>query len=156
MCKIINYNNILVVKAYLVNGVYRLDIKQDYLLACSAVTTNLLWHTRLGHINSKDLNNMKNGAVEEVSFLDKAEIDKSQCVNCCEGKLARPPFSHRGSRCDSVLEVVHADVRGPMETVSIGLSKYFLLFVDVYSRMAFVYFRKSKSEDIYFLRDLRV
>lgn len=156
VCKIINHQNVLVAQAYLVNGVYRLDIKQDCLLACSAqTTTSLLWHRRLGHINSKDLNNMKNGAVEGVSFPDKAEIDKSQCVTCCEGKLARLPFSHRGSRCDSVLEVVHADVCGPMETVSLGMSKYFLLFVDDYSRMAFVYFLKSKSEAIEYFKEFK-
>ncbi|CAG4960563.1 unnamed protein product [Colias eurytheme] len=147
ICKILNHNKVVVAIARLVNGVYRLDTKQDCLLAGKAETaTSMLWHRRLGHINSKDLNSMKNGAVEGVSFPEKAEIDKSQCVTCCEGKLARLPFTHSGSRCDSVLEVVHADVCGPMETISEGKSRYFLLFVDDYSRMAFVYFLKAKNE----------
>ncbi|CAG4987165.1 unnamed protein product [Colias eurytheme] len=147
ICKILNHNKVVVAIARLVNGVYRLDTKQDCLLAGKAETaTSMLWHRRLGHINSKDLNSMKNGAVEGVSFPEKAEIDKSQCITCCEGKLARLPFTHSGSRCDSVLEVVHADVCGPMETISEGKSRYFLLFVDDYSRMAFVYFLKAKNE----------
>lgn len=153
ICKILNHNKVVVAKARLMNGVYRLDTKQDCLLACKAETaTSLLWHRRLGHINSKDLNNMKNGAVEGVSFPEKAEIDKSQCVTCCEGKLMRLPFTHRGSRCESVLEVVHADVCGPMETISEGKSRYFLLFVDDYSRMAFVYFLKAKNEALKYFK----
>ena len=35
---------------------------------------------------------------------------------------------------------------GPMQTLSLGESKYFFIFVDDYSRMTWVYFLKEKSE----------
>ncbi|KAG7307913.1 hypothetical protein JYU34_006528 [Plutella xylostella] len=156
ICRIYNRNNVLVGKAQLINGVYKLNIKQESLFVGTAMQeTSMLWHRRLGHINSKDLNSMKNGAVEGISYPDKAEIDKFQCVTCCEGKLARQPFSHKGTRSEDVLEMVHADVCGPMETVSIGMSRYFLLFVNDYSRMSFIYLLKSKSEVMKYFQEFK-
>ena len=42
--------------------------------------------------------------------------------------------------------LVHADVCGPMQTFSLSGSKYFLIFIDDFSRMTWVYFLKEKSE----------
>lgn len=156
VCYIRNRQNKLVGKAELVNGVYRLCIKSEKLFVGSATAaTSEMWHRRLGHINSNDLNTMKNGVVEGISYPDRAVIDKSKCITCCEGKQARLPFSHKGTRSEAVLEVVHADVCGPMEHVSIGSSRYFLLFVDDYSRMAFVYFLRAKNEVFKYFKEFK-
>lgn len=45
-----------------------------------------------------------------------------------------------------LLEVIHAGVCRPMEVRSVGGSKYFLVLVDDFSKMCFVYFMKSKDE----------
>ena len=44
------------------------------------------------------------------------------------------------------LQLVHSDVRGPMQTESLGGRKYFATFIDDYSRCCNVYFLKHKSE----------
>lgn len=49
-------------------------------------------------------------------------------------------------RAITCLELVHADLCGPMNTESLGENTYFLLFTDDYSRMTWVYFVKNKSE----------
>lgn len=41
---------------------------------------------------------------------------------------------------------MHADVCGPMYIASLGGSLYFLLFIDDYTRMSWVYFLKYKSQ----------
>lgn len=41
---------------------------------------------------------------------------------------------------------MHADLSGPFEVPSIGLTKYFLLLKDDYSNFIVVYFLKYKSE----------
>lgn len=41
---------------------------------------------------------------------------------------------------------MHSDLCGPMQTASLGGSRYFLLFIDDYSRMSWIYFLKNKSE----------
>ena len=44
------------------------------------------------------------------------------------------------------LELVHSDVCGPLQVESIGGSRYFVTFVDDYSRCVSVYFIKHKAE----------
>ena len=44
------------------------------------------------------------------------------------------------------LQLVHSDICGPMQTQSIGGAKYFVTFIDDYSRCCAVYFMKYKSE----------
>lgn len=154
-CLIHNAKNELVAVANLTDGVYKLNLRNTQVTKCLIARDNsLLWHRRLGHINTKDLNKMKNGAVEGVDYKDSYEVTKSTCAVCCEGKQSRLPFP-TGTRATEVLEIVHADVCGPMETKSIGLSKYFLLLVDDYSRMSFVYFMKEKNEVYKYFREFK-
>ena len=50
------------------------------------------------------------------------------------------------TRVASTLDMIHCDVSGPMPTTSINGSRYFLTFIDDYSRFYWVYFMKQKSE----------
>ena len=69
------------------------------------------------------------------------------CEECIYGKQTRKSFpSGKAWRALICLELVHADLCGPMNTESFGGSYYFLLFTDDFSRMSWVYFLKSKSE----------
>jgi transposase InsO family protein len=43
------------------------------------------------------------------------------------------------------LELIHSDICGPME-YSFGGCRYFIFFIDDYTRMTWVYFLKAKSE----------
>lgn len=143
-CSVYTRNNKLVATASLVSGVYKLNIKTEKCMLMSCDNTEL-WHRRLAHINSQDLNKMRH-CVDGLELKGVASIDKSNCVVCCEGKQARLPFPNTGTRSNQLLEVIHGDVCGPMDTISIGGSKYFLLLVDDFSRMSFVYFLRAKSD----------
>lgn len=82
-----------------------------------------------------------------VEDLPKFEIIKGVCESCEMGKQSRRSFPRSSqSNTSNVLELIHSDVCGPMQTESINGSKYFLTFIDDYSRMTWVYFMKSKSE----------
>ncbi|GAU42828.1 hypothetical protein TSUD_185870 [Trifolium subterraneum] len=50
------------------------------------------------------------------------------------------------SRASVALRVIHSDICGPFETPSLGGSKYFITFVDEYTRMLWLYTVKLKSE----------
>ncbi|CAG4978543.1 unnamed protein product [Colias eurytheme] len=143
-CSIYNKNNELVATAILKNGVYKVNLENQEFLAASVVS-GVTWHRRLGHINKDYLNQMKT-AVQGMSFDEKLDIGKSSCATCCEGKQCRLPFKSTSHRSSDLLDIVHTDICGPMENVSIGGSRYFLLFVDDCSRMVFVYFLKHKNE----------
>ena len=51
------------------------------------------------------------------------------------------------------LELVHSDLCGPMPTPSANENKYFMTFVDDYSRMCWIYCLKTKSEAFQTFKD---
>lgn len=70
----------------------------------------------------------------------------NSCESCTFGKLSRQPFfSGKSWRAKEKLQLVHSDVCGLMQVDSLGGTKYFLLFIDDFSRMSWAYFIKNKS-----------
>ncbi|KAL0377091.1 UNVERIFIED_CONTAM: Retrovirus-related Pol polyprotein from transposon TNT 1-94 [Sesamum calycinum] len=70
-------------------------------------------------------------------------------------ELAKPVYKENNTRSHSLqeppgelkqLELIHTDVCGPMRTPSHEQNRYFILFIDDYSRMTWVYFMREKSE----------
>ena len=105
-----------------------------------------LWHQRLGHLNEHQLKEMVN-----QDLVKGVEIPKSTgisfCEKCVEGKMFRRPFKSVGEiRSTRKLQRVHSDVCGPMPVDSIGGKRYFVTFIDDYTRYCKVYFMKNKSE----------
>ena len=49
-------------------------------------------------------------------------------------------------RAKEMLELVHTNICGPMRTHSHAQNKYFILFIDDYTRMTWVYFMRERSE----------
>lgn len=92
-CRIFNTNNVLVAEAHLINGVYKLDLNKNCLLAGKAESGEL-WHKRLGHINSNYLNKMRDGIVHGINYKGDAKIYLENCEVCCEGKQHRFSFGN--------------------------------------------------------------
>lgn len=76
------------------------------------------------------------------------EIRKMQlCQGCLYGKQTWKSFSDgQAWRASEYLELLHADLCGPMETPSIGGSKNFFLITDDYCRMSWIYFLRSNDQ----------
>ena len=68
------------------------------------------------------------------------------CEPCLEEKMTMRPFKAIGYRAKEVLDLVHADICGPMFTSARGGYEYFITFIDDYSRYAYVYLMRHKSE----------
>ena len=84
----------------------------------------------------------------------KGSDDKVACDGCLMRKQCRESFPKRSeNRAKDVLEIIHSDVCGPMENVSIGGSRYFLTFTDDFSRYTFVYFLKNKSDVLKYFKE---
>ena len=71
---------------------------------------------------------------------------KNFCEGCIYGKMHRLSFPTASWRAKAPLELVHADIWGPTKNSSLGGKWYFLLFVDDYYRMMWVYFMEKKSK----------
>ncbi|KAF2893486.1 hypothetical protein ILUMI_12687 [Ignelater luminosus] len=107
-----------------------------------SVDNNLkLWHGKFAHQNFKQLKKI----LKKHNI--KYETDDNEfCEACIEGKRHREPFGESTSKIEDVCEMVRADLCRPMETSSIGGSKYFLLVKKHYSHYRFIYFLKRKTE----------
>lgn len=141
-CKILNINNDHVATAILVNNMYRLNTHSIPAYISAAKDNDFyLWHQRLAHLNFKDMNKLS----ESTGIKFKNE-DKVICITCQEGKQARNPFSSEGTRATEKLELVHSDVCGPMEVPSLGGARYFVTFIDDFSRKVFIYLLHNKSD----------
>ena len=72
---------------------------------------------------------------------------KQICEGCTLEKHHRESFpKEKAWRAKALLDLVHTDVCGPMNTQTRGGNKYFIIFVDNYSRMTWVYFMRQKSD----------
>lgn len=105
-----------------------------------------LWHQRLGHLGGQQLREMiSKEMVRGMKVMKTAEL--SFCEGCVQGKMKRKPFESVGEiRSTRRLQRVHSDVCGPMSVESIGRQKYFVTFIDDYTRCCSVYFMRQKSE----------
>ena len=151
-CWIRDADGILKGMGTLVNKLYQLDcepIESEYASAASVSSSDYsanLWHQRLGHLNIHQLKEIVQKEIATGIRLPK-KANLSFCEGCVEGKMHRKPFKPVGEiRSTRRLQLVHSDVCGPMQTESIGGRKYFVTFIDDYSRCCAVYFMRNKSE----------
>jgi len=59
-------------------------------------------------------------------------------------------------KANKPLELIHIDVCGPIKPMSTGHNRYFLTFIDDYSRKTWVYFLKRKSEVLNCFKDFKI
>ncbi|KAL0310316.1 UNVERIFIED_CONTAM: Retrovirus-related Pol polyprotein from transposon RE2 [Sesamum calycinum] len=97
---------------------------------------------------SLQLPRLKNTTSKEMmTDLPQIQAVEGACKACLQGKQHKKPFPSVTSwRAKAVLELIHTDVCGPMRTPSHEQNRYFILFIDDYSRMTWVYFMREKSE----------
>ncbi|KAK4398435.1 Retrovirus-related Pol polyprotein from transposon TNT 1-94 [Sesamum angolense] len=104
-----------------------------------------LWHRRLGHFNFQGLKILHQKKM--MTNLPQIQAVEGYCEACLQGKQHKKSFPSGTSwRAKAVLELIHTDVCGPMRTPSHEQNRYFILFIDDYSRMTWVYFMREKSE----------
>jgi GAG-pre-integrase domain len=146
-CKIRDKDKLVIEVGMVRNRLFSLEITKISDKALTA-TTNLseseLWHLRYGHLSIGGLRLLK----QKQMVYGLPEISEfGLCEGCILGKHSKLPFVKGQSlRATQLLELVHTDLCGPMDTSSLGESRYFLLFIDDFSRMNWVYFLQTKVE----------
>lgn len=121
------------------DGLYIFEPQVPSSLTCSSSSSPLDVHCRLGHPSLQNLKKL----CPEFSYLPSL-----QCESCQFAKHQRIHLSPRVSnkRASSPFELVHSDVWGPCPVTSKLGFKYFVTFVDDYSRTTWIYFMKNRSE----------
>ena len=74
-------------------------------------------------------------------------IRNFHCSSCLIGKQTRKSISKvRSHESTEILELVHSDVAGPFRVQSLGGARYFVTFIEDFSRKTWVYFMTSKDQ----------
>ena len=120
-----------------------LSPKACYKASKSFVFNKPLWHMRLSHPNDQALHCL----FPKTNFVQNNinDIDQS-CVHCLYGKMHNVPFTNSQFKASLPFELVHSDLWGPAPVVSVNGFRYYMLFVDHYSRFNWLYPLKSKFE----------
>ena len=62
------------------------------------------------------------------------------------GKFVKATFHKKDRRATMILERIHTDVCGPFSVASIEKHRYYVIFVDDFSRKCWIFFMQKKSE----------
>ncbi|RVW63516.1 Retrovirus-related Pol polyprotein from transposon TNT 1-94 [Vitis vinifera] len=144
---------LVVMKGRLQHGIYTL--MGSSVLGTAAVSSSMaidsvekkdncteLWHRRLGHMSEKGLS-----ILSKQGLLSGAETGKLKfCETCVMGKQRRVKFSMGSHTTNGVLEYIHSDLWGPSPVESHSGCRYYVTFIDDFSRKVWVYFLKAKDE----------
>lgn len=121
------------------------DNSKVEILASESNDNLVLWHNRYNHVNTEYISQMSNNDL--VRGIPKIKPVKINCEDCKLAKSRRVSFKPIPKiRSSKPLELLHMDVAGPMDAVSLGGSKYFLTIIDDFSRKVVVYPMTQKSE----------
>ncbi|GKD49947.1 zinc finger, CCHC-type containing protein, partial [Tanacetum coccineum] len=113
-----------------------------------------LWHVRMGHIN---FNSMKFMAEKKlIEGMPKLNIPPQPCEGCLVGKQTRNPFpTHTSYKAKKRIELIHGDLCGLVSPPTPLGNRYFMLLVDDYSGVMWVYLLKTKDEALQVFKNFR-
>ena len=126
----------------------RRGLKLDDCFLCTFPFLNLLlwlaqqsevWHKRLDHPNSVVLSHLVNSGFlgNKDQFSSHLFVD---CSTCKLGKSKSLSFPSHGSRTESCFDLIHSDVWGITPAISYAKYKFFVTFIDDYSKYTWIIF----------------
>ena len=103
--------------------------------------SSLLWHKRLGHISSERMKRLvKDQVLPSLNFSDL-----TKCVDCIKGKQTK--HTKKGAtRSTQLLKIIHTDICRPFDVPTFGGEKYFITFINDFSRYYYIYLLHEKSQ----------
>ena len=107
-----------------------------------------LIHSRLCHLSGSSIRSIiKAELVSGINITLNDTLQSSLRTSCASAKSSRKPFHGKPfSDVSNPGEVVGMDLCGPMRTMSLGGSRYFLLIIDFFTEKWFFYPIANKSD----------
>lgn len=119
------------------HGLYYLQSSSTIASSSTTESPSLL-HRRLGHPSLKEL---------RVMVSNLSQLQSLDCESCQLGKHVWSSFpSSTQSHAHSPFHVVHSDVCGPSRVTSPVGHRYFVTFIDEFSRCTWIFLLKDRSE----------
>ncbi len=107
-----------------------------------------LWHERFDHLHREMILKMSGeNMVINMKLNNKKEKEKL-CEGCVFEKNLQLPFPKidKTSRANKGGEFFHYDVCGPVNILSLGNARYFLLFIDDFNGFKFFFCMNKKGK----------
>lgn len=131
------------------NCLYKVIMEAEFQNCLQVVKTgdSSTCHARLGHVN---LENMKTMIKKELVIgLPNIQVEKEMCSSCFLGKQTRKTFPQATSfRASSILELVHADLCGPITPPTAAHNRYVFVLIDDHSQYMWSFLLREKSESL--------
>ncbi|KAI0523201.1 hypothetical protein KFK09_005595 [Dendrobium nobile] len=127
------------------NGLYSIRLSSDdrHTALSSTVSPTINWHSRLGHPNKSTL------SVLAKHFSDITPVsDSFLCDSCNQAKSHKLVFNKSISSSIAPFDLIHTDVWGPVMHPSLDGFRYYVIFVDDYTRFSWIYFLYTKQETL--------
>jgi hypothetical protein len=125
------------------SNVYILNIDEEEKCCLIQVDESWLWLIRLGHLSFDNL--IKTNEKKVVRDLPKViKPSDSICKHCQIGKKTRVRFKTKENYTTKPLDLIHIDLCGRNRTKSTYGEQYFMLIIDYYIRLTWVFFLKEK------------
>jgi hypothetical protein len=113
-----------------------------------------IWHERFGHLNFRYMQQLSKNIL--VDGLPNILFSKGVCEGCVLKKHPKQKFvKGMSQRASAPLDLIHSDLMGPFLHPSIKQARFFLIFVDDFSRFTWIYFLRQKSEVFEHLKDFK-
>ncbi|CAN1149827.1 Retrovirus-related Pol polyprotein from transposon TNT 1-94 [Linum perenne] len=132
---------------YLVNF-HKIDNSSELCLHSVKGEDQFLWHRKLGHISISVLSKLSRKNL--VRGLPKLDSKKEFfCDACVKGKHTRSSFKSKNNISSSrTLELIHMDLFGPANIMTLGGKYFCFVLVDDFSRYCWIYLLRTKDETL--------
>ncbi|KAL0561798.1 hypothetical protein IC582_002241 [Cucumis melo] len=117
------------------NGLYYLQQNNKCFVSSKNTDRGHLLHLRFGHPSDQVLNR-----------LFHYNYDSFSCDTCRFAKQTRLPFPTSITKVEKCFDLIHSDVWGPSPEESYNHYKYYVTFIDDFSKTTWVYLLKTKNE----------
>ena len=86
---------------------------------CGESTTLHTWHQHMGHMSHDALKSHSPSALQGLDLSSADMAIPTSCHGCETGKSTCKPFPSSSKKATQILELVHSDLAGPMQTKSL-------------------------------------
>ena len=124
-------------------GLYKLKGHTNSALTTSTINPSELWHRRLAHVHYKAIPIVS----KVVTGLQEIQVKHERVSKgFAQGKNTKNTFPKSNRKAKGILDSIHLDICGPMQTTSLCGYSYYASFIDDYSRNTWIYFLINKDE----------
>jgi len=111
--------------------------------ASPAEEKTMIWHQKLGHMSEKGLKIL----YDQKLLPGLTKVTLSFCEQCVTSKQHRLKFGKSTTKSKCILDLIHSNVwQAPVK--SLGGARYFVSFIDDFSRRCWVYPIRRKANVI--------